>query len=75
MVRNGSTEHSVGIRLLSVVEVTGVGFRFGTAVLGAILKKSIWVNGENWKLWKILKIYIKQHFAQGRFLVLFLLLE
>ena len=48
MVRNGSSEHSVGIRLLRVVEVTGVGFRFGTAVLVChVKKKSIWVNGEN----------------------------
>ena len=37
--RNGSTEHFVGIRLLRVVEVTGVGFRFGTAVPVCHVKK------------------------------------
>ena len=38
--RNGSGEHSVGIRLLRVVEVTGVRFRFGTAVLACHVKKN-----------------------------------
>ena len=47
MVRH-DLQRAVGIRLLRVVEVTGVGFRFGTAVPVCHVKKnSIWVNGEN----------------------------